>query len=138
MLANWWPLAREPGLEDTAPSQAPTSSSAHRCPFESPWDGGGGQTARPSQASQRSAGNGPPSPRAEPRLASATPSGARRLQLGPSAFLRLPSPPWTQFAVRTRQPSLGFGGDAQESQPVACRCQGSDLAPFQAESEGGI
>lgn len=39
------------------------------------------------------------------------------------------------MTVRMRQPSLAFGGDAQESQPAVCRCQGSDLARFQAVRE---
>ncbi|XDB59663.1 hypothetical protein AB1E18_013053 [Capra hircus] len=88
-------------------------------------DTGGGQIAGPSQETRRSSGNRPPSPLAEPWLASATPSGAQRLQPGPSAFVRLPGPPWTHRAARTRQPSLAFREDAQESPPAVCRCPGA-------------
>lgn len=111
----------------------------HQCPFEGPWDAGDGQIAGPSQETQRSAGNRPPSLRAEPWLASATPSGAQRLQPGPSTFVQLPDPPWTQREARTRKPSLAFRKDAQGSPPAVCRCPGgSNLAPFPTQSEGEI
>lgn len=84
----------EPGLEDAAPSRPRRAPPPLTGPLRTPGLEAGGQIAGPNpEPSRRSAGHRPPSPRAEPRLASATPSGAQRLQLGPGAFLWLPGSP---------------------------------------------
>lgn len=74
---------------------------------------GDGQIAGPNPAAwRRSAGQGPRSRRAEARLASATPRGAQRLQLGPGAFLWLPGSPVDTAVGAQKRPSLAYGGDA--------------------------
>lgn len=117
------------GTEDVAPSQAPKSSFAHQCPPEAPGTKGAGQTlAQPGVQAESGEGSAPP------RLASATPSGAQPLQPGrrlPAA----PAPPWTQQAVRGRRRGLP-SQEVPRPQLAVCRCQGSDLARFQVDSEG--
>jgi hypothetical protein len=122
-LANWAPPVPEPGLEDAAPfKETARTHLGPTVPFEYPGMGGKREShpcAQPSVPAERREWTSLPS--SPLRLASATPSGAERLHLGPDGFLGSLAP-----GGHRRQRVRGSQASPSEEMPRGLSLQSAD------------